>query len=152
MGPRRMKRFHPVGPWCRWHLTTLAWISALKWNVLKQMKMNQRGLGKISGEKMKVDFAKPERLLAFSHSIVESGHPIGDLNDMLAGMSVPRVTMSVGHVLAARPRDLCAWSSRREAISVDMFISLAFITCWACALSCSFLQQPYSHFTKKIKV
>lgn len=93
----------------------------------------------MSGEKIKVDFAKPERSLAFSHSMMESGHHVGDLNDMLAGRSVPRVTMSVGHVLAARPRDLCAWSSRREAISVDTFISPAFIPCGACALACSVL-------------
>ena len=74
--PRNMSIL--VGQWFGWHLTTLDWISAMKLNVLKQMKMNQRGLGEIGGQKFKADSAKKERPLTSSHSLEASRQYVGD--------------------------------------------------------------------------
>lgn len=49
--PCRVKHFHLEGQWFKWHLTTLAWISATKLTVPKLMKINERELEKISGKK-----------------------------------------------------------------------------------------------------
>lgn len=99
----------------------------MKLNVPKQMKMNQSGARKTGDETIKVEFAKQKRPQPFSHSREESGDNTADLQDMQAGKSTGQMMMSVGHVLAARPYYLCAWSGRREAISTEMFLSLAFI-------------------------
>lgn len=57
--------FPSVGQRFRRHLTTLAWISAMKRNGPEQIKeMNQgalRGKKKINVQKVKVDFVKKER-------------------------------------------------------------------------------------------
>ena len=95
----------------------------MKLNIPKQMKMNQRGLGEIGGQKIKADSAKQERPLAFSHSMETSGQPVEDLHKMLAGRRVPQMTVPVGHILAARPCDLCTQSSGRDASSGKIFIS-----------------------------
>lgn len=98
-----MKCFHLVGQWFGWHLTTLAWISAMKLNVPKQMKMNQSGARKTGDETIKVEFAKQKRPQPFSHSREESGDNTADLQDMQAGKSTGQMTMSVGHVLQPGP-------------------------------------------------
>lgn len=49
--PCRAKRFHLVGQWFKWHLTTSAWISAIKLSAPKLMKIDERELEKIGGEK-----------------------------------------------------------------------------------------------------
>ena len=46
--------------------------------------MNRRGFGENHCQKIKVDYAKQERTLAFSHSTEESGQHIGDPHEMLS--------------------------------------------------------------------
>lgn len=56
----------------------------MKLKCAEAMKMNQRGFGENSCQKIKVDYAKQERTLAFSHSMEESEQHIGDLHEMLS--------------------------------------------------------------------
>lgn len=62
-----------------------------------------------------MDSAKQEKPLAFSHPIEDSGQCVRDHHEGQAGRRVPLMTMSVGHILADRPHDLCTESSGRDA-------------------------------------
>lgn len=94
----------------------LAWISAMKLNGCKQIKMSKRELGKINVQRVRWILQSRKSHQHFSHPMEESGHHIGDLMNA-SRKECPSEDRVCGHIRAARPC-VSAWGAAEEKLSL----------------------------------